>query len=488
MTLSIVDPSAVAIPVYPVDATTWPKVRPRLSPRASEFAHANDFTPAAGRCLLLPGPDGKIEAVVFGLGQSPDPFLAGKLATALPPGVYSFEKGFADEQLAALAFLLGSYRFTQYREGPASVPQLSFDRGIDKSRLERVVSAVSFGRNLVNTPANDLGPVALAKAMVDLATVHKASVETIVGDDLLARNFPLIHAVGRAGHEAPRLVDLRWTGDPQGPAITLVGKGVTFDSGGLDIKPPAGMLLMKKDMGGAATALALAAMIMDEGLPVRLRVLVPIVENAIAGTAFRPGDVIRSRKGLSVEIGNTDAEGRLILADALAYADEEETDLLIDFATLTGAARVALGPDIAAFFTTDDELAQDIATQSVASHDPAWRLPLWAPYDQMLDSRIADLNNVAASPFAGSIVAALFLQRFVTRAKSWTHFDLFSWTPSAKPGRPEGGDVHAARMLYDLLRGRWSLRRPAAKHGRKTAKSAKPAARAKSATRTKAKR
>lgn len=465
MTLTIVDPATVAIPVYPVDASTWPKVRLRLSSCASEFAHANDFAPVAGCCLPVPGPDGKIEAVLFGLGSGNDPFLAGKLVSSLPPGTYRFEKGFADEELASLAFLLGSYRFTRYRERPTTGPQLVLSRRVDKSHIERVVAAVSFGRNLVNTPANDLGPAAMARTALDFAGVHKADFESITGDELLEQNFPLIHAVGRAGHEAPRLVDLRWTGDPAGPAITLVGKGVTFDTGGLDIKPPAGMLIMKKDMGGAATALALATMIMDAHLPVRLRVLIPIVENAIASDAFRPGDIVRSRKGLSVEIGNTDAEGRLILADALAYADEEDTDLLLDFATLTGAARVALGPDLPAFFTADESFAEDVARQSATSHDPVWRMPLWAPYAPMLESRIADINNVAAGAFAGSIVAALFLQRFVSRAKCWAHFDVYAWTPSAKPGRPDGGEIQTARMLFDLMRRRW----PPVARGRKAA-------------------
>ena len=480
MTLTIVEPSAVAIPVHPVDATSWPKVRARLSTCASEFAHANDFAPTAGRHLMVPGPDGKPEAILFGLGAdaAADPFLAGRLATNLPPGVYRFEKGFADEELASLAFLLGLYRFTRYREGPVAAPQLAFSRRVDQDHLERVAAAVTFGRNLVNTPANDLGPAALAKAANDLGAVHAAHIETVTGDDLLERNFPLIHAVGRAGHEPPRLVELRWSGDPKGPAITLVGKGVTFDTGGLDIKPPAGMLIMKKDMGGAATALALATMIMDARLPVRLRVLLPIVENAIASASFRPGDIVRSRKGLSVEIGNTDAEGRLILADALAYADEEETDLLLDFATLTGAARVALGPDLPAVFTADDAFADEMARHGSSSHDPVWRLPLWKPYGSMLDSRIADLNNVAAGPFAGSIVAALFLERFVTRAKCWAHFDVYAWTPSPKPGRPEGGEIQVARMLFDLMRARW----PASARREKSASSsvaAKPSAKQK---------
>lgn len=455
MTPNLADPTTAALPIHPVDETTWPRVRTLLSAAASEFAHANDFTPAAGHSLLVPGPDGRPEAVLFGLGPAADPFLAGRLATTLPAGTYSFAEGFPNEALSAIAFLLGGYRFTRYREAKGAAPRLEIGSRVDRAHVERVAAAVSFGRNLVNTPANDLGPEALAKAAANLAEAHGARIETILGGDLLERGFPLIHAVGRAGAQAPRLVDLRWDGAAEGPRVTLVGKGVTFDTGGLDIKPASGMLLMKKDMGGAATALALATMVMDARLPVRLRVLLPIVENAINGDAFRPGDVLPSRKGLSVEIGNTDAEGRLILADALAHADEEEPDLLLDFATLTGAARVALGPDLPALYTADDALAAEIAAHGTAACDPAWRMPLWGPYTSMLDSRVADLNNVGGGAFAGSIVAALFLQRFVSRAKAWAHFDLYAWNPSAKPGRPEGGEVQVARGLFDLFRARW---------------------------------
>ena len=480
MTLSLVDPAAVAVPIRPVDASTWPRVRAQLSAAASEYARSLDFTPLPGRWLVVPGADGRPEAVLFGAGDANDTaaFETGRLATALPPGVYRFDKGFSNEALASLAFHLGLYRFKKFRDASMQQPQLVFGKGVDGAHVERVVAAVSFGRNLINTPANVLGPAALAKAALDLGEVHGAHVETIVGDDLLERNFPLIHAVGRAGHEAPRLVDLRWSGADDGPRIVLVGKGVTFDTGGLDIKPSAGMLIMKKDMGGAATALSLASMIMDAKLPVSLRVLLPIVENAIASDAFRPGDVFRSRKGLTVEIGNTDAEGRLILADALAYADEEETDLLVDFATLTGAARVALGPDLPALFTPHDELADEMLLQGRQSADPVWRLPLWAPYGSMLDSRVADLNNVAAGSYAGAVVAALFLQRFVSRAKNWAHLDIFAWTPSPKPGRPEGGEIQTARMLFDLLRKRYpakALPTRKAAAGRKAASERKEA-------------
>jgi leucyl aminopeptidase len=313
---------------------------------------------------------------------------------------------------------------------------------------------VTLARDLINTPANDMGPAELEQATRALAARHHASVRAIVGDDLIAENFPLIHAVGRAAARPPRLVDLTW-GDPRHPKVTLVGKGVCFDVGGLDIKPENAMLLMKKDMGGAACVLAAAHMIMDCGLKIRLRVLIPAVENSISGAAFRPLDVYRSRSGLNVEVGNTDAEGRLILADALALADEEVPDLLIDMGTLTGAARVALGPDLPPFYTDDEDLAAEVVCHARAENDPMWRLPLWRPYDQMLDSKTADLNNVSSGNFAGSIICALFLQRFVKAAKAWLHFDVYAWTPAARSARPEGGECQAARAVYRLLKTRY---------------------------------
>jgi leucyl aminopeptidase len=300
-----------------------------------------------------------------------------------------------------------------------------------------------------------MGPAELEQAARDLAARHGAGIRAIVGDDLIKQNFPLIHAVGRASPRAPRLIDLTW-GDAAHPKITLVGKGVCFDTGGLDIKPDSGMLIMKKDMGGAANVLAAAHMVMGGKLKVRLRVLIPAVENAISGEAFRPLDVYTSRKGITVEIGNTDAEGRLVLADALALADEETPELIVDMATLTGAARVALGPELPPFFTHDDRLASDLARHAEAERDPLWRLPLWPAYDQMLDSKVADLNNIATGGFAGSIICALFLKRFVSAAKSWLHFDIYAWTPSAKPARPDGGECQIARALYALLKERYS--------------------------------
>ena len=336
------------------------------------------------------------------------------------------------------------------RPGRAS----SRPRASTATRIERIAAAVAFGRDLVNTPANDLGPAALEREAERLAEEFGASIEVTRGAALLERNLPLIHAVGRAGAEAPRLVDFVW-GRADAPKVTLVGKGVAFDTGGLDIKPSSGMLLMKKDMGGAAAALCLARLVMQSGLDVRLRVIVPIVENAISADAMRPGDVLRSRKGLTVEIGNTDAEGRLILADALALADEEAPDLMFDFATLTGAARVALGPDLPPFYTDDEALAAEIAGSAARVSDPLWRLPLWRPYDAMLESKVADLDNAPSGSFAGSVTAALFLARFVSAAKAWAHFDIYAWNPKPRAHGPQGGEVQAARAVFELLEARY---------------------------------
>lgn len=452
------------IAIYGVTAQSLPERLAALPPAAAAYARTCGFKGEEGQVLLAPGPDGAIAAVLFGIAgtDAPDADLMqpGKLATVLPPGEYRLADGFERPDLAALAFELGRYRFTAFKpvKPDAQIADLELPEGVDAARLKRIVDAVWLGRDLINRPANDLGPEALEAACLQVAQRHGAACECTVGEALIARNFPLVHAVGRAGAQAPRLVDIRW--QPDGavgdlPAVTLVGKGVCFDTGGLDIKPGSGMLLMKKDMGGAATALAIADMVMGAKLPVRLRLLVPIVENAIAGNAFRPGDILASRKGLTVEIGNTDAEGRLILADALALADEEAPDLLLDFATLTGAARVALGPDLPPFYTDSDGFAQAVLQHAAAVADPCWRMPLWGPYAAMLKSKVADLNNVSSGSFAGSVTAALFLKRFVEKAKTWAHFDIYGWTPTAKPGRPEGGEVQMARAVFDLLNARY---------------------------------
>ncbi len=446
--------TADAIPIWFVTAASYPEVRERLGADAGAFAAAAGFEPKAGRHLLLPGKNG-LGGVLFGIeatDETMNPFLPGNLAQQLPSGVYRFANEPHDARLAALAFALGCYRFTRYRKAEARQLRLDLPQSIDRDDLDRIVEAVTLARDLINTPANDLGPAELAEAARSLAARHGADFSAIIGDDLLKKNFPLIHAVGRAAAGAPRLIDIRW-GETGHPGVTLVGKGVCFDTGGLDIKPDSGMLNMKKDMGGAATALALAHMIMARGLKVRLRVLIPAVENSIAGASFRPRDIYTSRKGISVEIGNTDAEGRLILADALALADEDKPALIADFATLTGAARVALGPDVPAFFTDDDQLANELMSSAAAENDPLWRLPLWRPYESMLESKVADINNVGGSQ-GGAITAALFMRRFVT-ARSWLHFDLFAWTAAAKPGRPEGGELQAARALYALLAARY---------------------------------
>jgi leucyl aminopeptidase len=459
--------AGAAKPIWLASSADWERVRASLPPAAAAFAQASGYSPKPGATLLLPGADGAIAGALLGVASEDkrgarDPFLIGKLAAALPGGSWRLAnapQSARERELAALAFSLGAYSFTRYRKGAkAKAARLETPAGVDAKRLARVSEAVHMARDLINTPANDMGPEALEKAALALARRHGAKARVIRGDALLKQNFPLIHAVGRAADQDPRLVDFTW-GSPRAPKVTLVGKGVCFDTGGLDVKPSSAMLLMKKDMAGAATALALAQMVMDARLDVRLRVLLPMVENSISDEAFRPGDVYPSRKGLSVEIGNTDAEGRLILADALALADEEKPELMFDFATLTGAARVALGPDLPPFYCTQDALAGEIARMGEETHDPVWRLPLWDAYDAMLASKIADVNNVSSGPFAGSITAALFLRRFVEKAGAWAHFDIYGWTPAGKPGRPEGGEPQTARLLYALLERRYPARR-----------------------------
>jgi leucyl aminopeptidase len=451
-------PGAPAIPITFATRTTWPAIAGELPEQARQFASANDFTAKPGKCLTLPSSDGQIAQVLFGIedetAKSRDLFRPGALPGLLPPGVYRFANAPHDIRLATLAFALGAYRFSRYRKSEQAEVRLVPPDGVDITDIARMAEAAALARDLINTPSNDMGPEELARAAQALAARFGASFNCIVGDELVTQNFPLIDAVGKASTRAPRLIDLGW-GDPSHPRVTLVGKGVCFDTGGLDLKPSSGMLIMKKDMGGAANVLALAQMVMDAKLKVRLRVLIPAVENAVAGNAFRPLDVFKSRKGPTVEIGNTDAEGRLVLADALALADEEKPDLLIDLGTLTGAARVALGPDLPPFYTNDETLAEGVAAHAKRENDPLWRMPLWPPYDSWLDSKVADINNAPGGAFAGSITCALFLQRFVSDAKSWLHVDIYGWTPSAKPARPEGGECQAARAIYQLLSERY---------------------------------
>jgi leucyl aminopeptidase len=446
-----------AIPIWFVYAANFDAVRKKLGNSEQAFISTAAFEAKPGRLLLLPGSNGKLAGVLLGIENPDDPdrdqLRPGQLASLLPARTYCFANRPHDTRLAALAFALGSYQFSRYRKSEARNVRLVLPEGVDGELLSHVVEGVTLCRDLTNTPSNDMGPSELEAAARALAKKHSAKVQVTSGA-ALARNFPLVHAVGAGSARAPRLIDMTW-GKASGPKITLVGKGVCFDTGGLDIKSDTGMLNMKKDMGGAATALALAHMIMADGLKVRLRVIIPAVENAISGTSFRPRDVYVSRKGISVEIGNTDAEGRLILADALTLAGEDKPSLVIDFATLTGAARVALGPDVSPFFTDDDALADELMRAAAAESDPLWRLPLWRPYAGLLDSKVADLNNVGTGGQAGAITAALFLRRFVN-TKAWVHFDIFAWTPVGKPGRPEGAECQSARALHALLRSRYS--------------------------------
>ncbi|MBZ8133784.1 M17 family metallopeptidase [Afifella sp. IM 167] len=417
------------------------------------FLETSGFAAGESEIALLPGEDGALARVAFGLGKAARPFLAGRLAQRLPAGTYRLEGDVGDEALAALGFALGGYRFTRYlpdRDKPR--PRLAVSPSVDLSAIRDQAESIALARDLINVPANDLGTAELAAAARRLASEEGASFSLVEGEEL-EDNFPLIHAVGMGSDRAPCLVDIAY-GDESAPKVTLVGKGIVFDTGGLDIKPPSSMLLMKKDMGGAASVLGLARMVMRAGLKVRLRVLLPIAENAISGRAFRPGDVLPSRKGLSVEIGNTDAEGRLVLADALALAEEEKPELIVSMATLTGAARVALGPDLPAFFATDDELAAGMEAAGRAVHDPFWRLPLWPDYDELLSSDIADVSHISSGPYAGAITAALFLKRFVAES-AYAHFDVFGWAPKSRPIGPKGGEAQAIRALFAYLEKRY---------------------------------
>ena len=437
-----------SVPIWFVSPDNFDRIRQEIGALAAGFAESCGFEPKPGKIQLLPGADGGLAGVLF--GQGGDPLAAGQLAASLPPGAYRFAAPPDNWELATLAFLLGRYRFDRYKAAPRAAPSLE---GPGVAEAESVAAAIFRGRDLINLPANALTPSALEREVSALAAEFGAQARVTIGEDL-AQGFPLIAAVGAAATEAPRLVDFAW-GRPDAPKVTLVGKGVVFDTGGLDIKPASGMEIMKKDMGGAATAMTLARLIMQARLDVRLRLLIPIVENAISGPAMRPGDIYRSRKGLTVEVGNTDAEGRLILADALSFAAEEAPELMLDFATLTGAARVALGPDLPPFYTDDEALAAEIAACAEKTRDPVWRLPLWSAYAGMLDSPAADLNNAPGSPFAGSITAALFLRRFAEGAKAWAHFDVYAWNPKPRPTGPQGGEIQAARALFALLCARY---------------------------------
>lgn len=446
-----------SIPILFVNAATFEDIVRGVDDREQVYIRATGYEPKPGRRLIVPKSDGTLAGVLFGIEAADAPvkdlFRPGALVGLLPPGTYRFANAPHDGRLAALAFALGAYQFTRYRKAEAPMARLAVPDGVDSDDLTRIVEGVTLARDLINTPSNDMGPAELEEAARALAKKHGAKIDVTAGI-ALAKQFPLVAAVGAGSARMPRLIDITW-GNESAPKITLVGKGVCFDTGGLDIKSDTGMLNMKKDMAGGATALGLAHMIMARKLKVRLRVIIPAVENSISGTSFRPRDIFTSRKGITVEIGNTDAEGRLILADALTLADEDKPTLVVDFATLTGAARVALGPDVPAAFTDDDALADEIARFAATENDPLWRMPLWKPYETMLDSKVADTNNVSTGGQGGAITAALFLRKFIA-AKSWLHFDIFAWSATAKPGRPEGAELQTARALYAMLCARYS--------------------------------
>jgi leucyl aminopeptidase len=416
------------------------------------------FKASAGKMLLLPAADGGIAGAGFGVGRDDDAFQCAALPGLLPDGRYrlvTVPDGRSGTMLA-LAWAMGHYRFSRFKgaDKPKDGPVLAWPADADRGQVLRVADGLFLARDLVNMPANEMGPSELAAAALQMASAHGATASVIEGRHLIEKNFPLIWAVGAGSTRAPRLIDLRW-GEARHPRVTLVGKGVCFDSGGLDIKPSSAMLTMKKDMGGAAAVLGIAHMVMDAKLPVALRVLIPAVENSISGDAYRPGDVFRSRKGLTVEIGNTDAEGRLVLADALAEADAEAPDLLICMATLTGAARVATGFDLPPFFTQDDALAAQLSAAAARESDAMWRLPLWRGYGELIESKVADLTNSPGSPNGGAITAALFLQRFVEQARSFAHFDIAAWNDRARPGRPIGAEAQTIRAIFSVLQTRY---------------------------------
>jgi leucyl aminopeptidase len=455
--LPLISDAKGAVPVTLVAAGDQAAALEKLGKRAKAWAATMGFKAEPGQAALVPDEAGGLARVLVGWKPAEPLWALASLPDKLPERTYALDGAPAKAATPlALGWALGGYAFTRYKARKKGWAKMAWPKAADRGLAERLAEGIFLARDLINTPTEDMGPGDLAAAAKALAGKHSAKCRVIVGDDLLKRNYPTIHMVGRAaaaGRE-PRLIDITW-GDATAPKVTLVGKGVCFDTGGLDLKPSSGMRMMKKDMGGAATMLGLAHAIMAAGLPVRLRVLVPAVENSVAGNAMRPLDIVKTRKGLTVEIGNTDAEGRLILCDALAEADTEKPALLIDFATLTGAARTALGPDLPALFADDDRLAEDFLRAGTAESDPLWRLPLWQGYRDTYKSNIADLNNVSESPFAGAIQAALYLQEFVSAGTPWAHVDTYAWNAKSRPGRPEGGEALGLRAAYALIAARF---------------------------------
>ena len=445
-----------AIPLITLTASGLDKWLTTQPESVQRWVHANGFKASSGEPCPVPNDLGAIDCVLTGVLE-PDPWCLAGLPFGLPEGDYYLDSDWSERELtrAVVGWGLGTYQFTRYKKSHKTLARLVMPKGCDQQKINAVVTSVSLARDLINTPAEDMMPEHLAQAVEDLAVTHGANVRQTVGDDLLIDNYPAIHTVGRASAHLPRLIDLDW-GETDDPRLTLVGKGVCFDSGGLDLKPSKGMRQMKKDMGGAAHAIALASLVMQNDLPVRLRLLVPAVENAVSANAYRPGDIIITREGISVEIDNTDAEGRVILSDALSEACTDNPDLIVDFATLTGAARVAVGTELPAMFCNHDEVAEGIRAISVDESDEVWRLPLHAPYRELIESKVADLLNSATSPYGGAITAALFLNEFVPDSVAWVHFDVMAWNLRARPGRPEGGEAMGLRAVYEYLEGRYS--------------------------------
>jgi leucyl aminopeptidase len=450
-------PTKTTISVDVVAKSDWKNFSPTLNKLAANWLKSTGFTGKSSGLALVPDRNGELKRGIFVVSDKDDVWSYAGLRARLPAGRFEL-KGLTTEaqaNAAGLGWGLSAYKFTRYKKSKTKRRQLVMPPNADSAEVQRLVEGIGLTRDLINTPAQDMGPVALAAAAQELAEKHGAKCTITTGKKLLENNYPAIHAVGRAASEAPRLVDIRW-GDKNAPKITLVGKGVTFDTGGLDMKSPAHMQLMKKDMGGGANVLGLAHAIMDAKLALNLRVLMPCVENSVAGNAFHPLDVLPTRKGITVEVGNTDAEGRLILCDALAEAQSEKPTAIFDFATLTGAARVAVGTELPAMFSNNEELAAELLAASSDSNEPIWRLPLHEEYRRHLDSRVADINNISKQPYGGAITAALFLREFVGKKTPWVHFDIMGFNLESRPGRPYGGEAMGVRAVYQLLKNRYS--------------------------------
>ena len=443
---------SAATPLSLVTTSNYNRATKKFSKSQVRWLEENAFTGKPGSLCALPDQDGRVERVIAGIDDIENPFAIADLPKRLPAGEYTLEGSGVRNNLESLAvgWGLGAYVFNRYKKNGSAKAKLKLPNSADHQRIQETVAATYRVRDLINTPAEDMMPQHLSAVVAELAQTHDGEFTEIVGDDLLAENYPCIHTVGRASIHPPRFIELQW-GNPKHPLVTLVGKGITFDSGGLDIKPAAGMRSMKKDMGGAAHAIGLAQLLMALELPIRLRLLVAAAENAISSNAFRPGDVIRTRSGITVEIDNTDAEGRLVLCDALCDACDENPDLLVDFATLTGAARVAVGTEIAAYFSNDREIANLVREAGVSTCDPTWELPLHSGYESYLKSHVADIQNAASTPFGGAITAALYLQRFVDSNTRWLHFDIMAWNNRARSGRPIGGEAMGLRAMLKSL-------------------------------------